>query len=303
MKRKLIALSTMVFAFFALTGITQGLTPGFKFKLTGGYGTISVGDYNTYGEDSEKFMDDYASLLQQWNPGLSITQEGEFKKMNWGLEFEGEAILTLGTFGIGGGFGYLRRGKETEMSISASEVGFSVGGSIEPRFSIISLHSSFYFFVPTPPPIGIYVYAGPALYRGKITSTLIEYERETGWYDWSEEAEIEATATSFGFHGGVGVEIDIASNIAFFIEGKGKFGKLSGWEGEVTYTERENGWSGTESLDGTIYFYEMEKLPGKWYSEIEMEDSKPSGAWARDVEEFSVNLTGFSLRAGIVIKF
>jgi len=301
MKRKLIALSTMVFAFFALTGITQGITPGFKFKLTGGYGTISVGDYNTYGEDMEKFLDDYSSLIEQL--GWSVSREGEFKKMNWGLEFEGEAILTLGTFGIGGGFGYLRRGKETEMSISVSEAGFTMGGTIKPTFSIISLHSSFYFFVPIPPPLNIYLYAGPALYRGKITSTMTEYERETGWVDWSEESELEATATSFGFHGGVGLEIDIASNIAFFIEGKGRYAKLSGWEGEVTYTERENGGSWTESLDGTIYFYEEEMLPGRWYSTVEMDDSKPSGAWARNVEEFSVNLTGFSLRAGIVIKF
>lgn len=303
MKRKLIALSTIIFAFFALTGITQGKAPKFRFKLTSGYGTVSVGDYHTYGEDSEKYFDDLASLIQSL--GYNVTQEGEFKKINWGLEFGGEAILTLGTIGVGGGFEYLRRGKDSELSITVPPTQETYVGSIDPKFSVLSLYGNFYFFLPSTPPLNVYLYAGPDLHFGKITTTFEEYYNwVAGTYSWKDTQETEATATGIGFHAGVGLEYDIASNVAFFIEGKAKYCKIKGWEGEYTFTGTETGFSPyIESGEGTLYFYEVENLPGKWYSTVEMQETRPSGVGIRDVEEFSVNLTGFSLRAGIVIKF
>ena len=78
MKRKLISLSTMIFAFFFLTctgiGQAQDFIKGFSLKFTGGYGTMATGDYNTVGEDQEQYFDDYKAFLESWL-GVQVSRE------------------------------------------------------------------------------------------------------------------------------------------------------------------------------------------------------------------------------------
>jgi len=303
MKRKLFALSTIMFAFFALTRIAQAQIPkpGFKLKFTGGFGTMLIGDYHTYGDDLERYAEDLISYAKSL--GYSASKSGEFNKINLGMEFEGEAIIKLGSFGIGAGFGYLTRGRLTDISVNVSYTQETLGRSIDPKVSVLHLGGNFYYFPPTP--LNIYLYAGPAMYFGKLTGTLEDYyENRSYSYSYKETSEVKATATSIGFHAGVGLELNVAPNVAFFIEGKARYCKIKSWDGDYTYTETETGYLPyTESGNGTMYFYEEELLSGKWYSTIEMSKDKPSGYGIRNIEEFSVNLTGLSLRVGVTIKF
>ncbi|GAH54603.1 unnamed protein product, partial [marine sediment metagenome] len=56
---------------------------------------MATGDYNTIGKDQEQYFDDRKALLEIY-PGVQVTRTGEFKKLNMGLEFEGELIMDLG---------------------------------------------------------------------------------------------------------------------------------------------------------------------------------------------------------------
>jgi opacity protein-like surface antigen len=283
---------------------------GFKLKMTGGYGTIGVGDYNTWGEDAQKYMDDLINLAE--NFGWSGIQEGEFKKINLGMEFEGEAILTFGSVGIGGGFGLLKRDTPSELSVEIPDTTEIIGGSMEPNISVLSVYGNLYLFL-SPPPLNFYLYGGAALYSGKITSTFSEYYEWPAWqYSYRETSDAEATSKAIGFHAGAGIEFDLSPNLGFFLEAKARFAKLTTWEGTYDYEEREVdplfvGWGGytySESGDGTIYFYEEEDdIIGNYYATIIMSPDEPSGFGVRNVEEFTVDLTGFSVRVGITIKF
>ncbi len=298
MKRKLIALPTMIFAFFFLTGPgfgqAQDFIKGFSLKFTGGYGTMATGDYNTMGKSQEQYFDDYSALL-------GVTRTGEFKKLNMGLEFEGELIMDLGgTFGIGFGVGYIRRSNESELDLSLTGVG-SLSYSNAPIITVTPVNLSLYFFPPIAPSMNIYLYGGLGYYIGKVTSTLRADTQLVGFPSYWAETETEVKDKGLGFHAGAGLEFNIAPKIAIFIEGKGRYCKLKSWEGDET-TVDSDGW--TESSSGTTWYYEAQDYDtGNWYSMIALQEDKPSGFGIRDIREFKVNLTGISLRAGIRIKF
>jgi len=298
MKRKLIALSTMIFAFFFLTGPgfgqAQDFIKGFGLKFTGGYGTMATGDYNTMGEDQEQYFDDYSALL-------GVTRTGEFKKLNMGLEFEGELIMDLGgTFGIGFGVGYIRRSNESEIGLSQAGVG-SLSYSNAPIITVTPANLSLYFFPPAVPSMNFYLYGGVGYYIGKVTSTLRIDTQLVGFPAYWAESESELKDKGLGFHAGAGLEFNIAPKIAIFIEGRGRYCKLKSWEGDET-TVDSDGW--TVSSSGTVWYYEAQDPDtNKWYSMIALQEDKPSGFGIRDIREFKVNLTGISLRTGIRIKF
>jgi len=300
MKKKLITLSTMIFVFFFLTstgiGQAQDFIKGFSLKFTGGYGTMATGDYNTIGEDQEQYFDDYKALIESWN-GFQVSRTGEFKKINMGLEFEGELIMDLGgTFGIGFGVGYIRRSNESETGLSIPGIG-SISYSIEPIITVTPVNLSLYFFPPIAPSMNIYLYGGLGYYMGKLTATS-EMAADGYW----EKSESELKDKGLGFHAGAGLEFNIAPKIVIFIEGKGRYCKLKSWEGDSTLTDSD-GWTGSES--GTLWYYEAQGFydTGKWYSMIVLQEDKPSGYDIRNIREFAANLSGISLRTGIRIKF
>ncbi len=72
MKRKLIASSTMIVLFLALTGIGQAQT-GFKLKFIGGYSTMKTGDFNTFGQDFDTYLDDLLAAIEAlYGPGGTL---------------------------------------------------------------------------------------------------------------------------------------------------------------------------------------------------------------------------------------
>lgn len=284
---------------------------GLKLKAAGGYGTMSIGDYHAWGEDAQQYMDDLVALAE--GVGWSATQEGEFEKVGLGMEFEGEGILKFGSIGLGGGVGLLRRGKFSELSVYIPDSTETIGGSIDPTVTVYSLFGNLYLFLPTPSPIELYLYGGAAYYYGKMSVTFTEYYQwESQQYSYRETSDGEATSSAIGFHAGAGLEIDLSPNFAFFIEGKARLAKLKAWEGTYDYEEIEQdplfiGWGGytySESGEGTLYTYEEEDgIIGNFYTQIGMSDTSPSGTGIRNVEEFVFDLTGVSLRIGLVIKF
>jgi opacity protein-like surface antigen len=284
---------------------------GLKLKAAGGYGTMRIGDYHVWGEDAQMYMDDLIVAAERF--GWSANQEGEFEKIGQGMEFESEGILKFGSIGLGGGIGLLRRGKFSELSINIPDTTETIGGSIDPTVSIYSLFGNFYLFIPTTAPVEFYLYGGAAYYHGKMSATIAEYYQWSTWqYSYRETADVEATSSAIGFHAGAGLEIDLSPNIAFFIEGKARFAKLKAWEGTYDYEEVEQdplfvgsgGYTYSESGEGNLYIYEEEDgITLEYYSQIGMSDTEPRGIGIRNVEEFIFDLTGVSLRVGLVIKF
>lgn len=291
MKRKLAILTTTIFVFFSLAGMSQA--QGISIKLFGGYGTMTTGDFNTFGESMDKYTDDAVAFL-------GLTKEGEFKKLNMGLEYGGEIIVKLpGGLGIGVGAGYIQRSNESEINLEEPLIG-SMSFTLEPDFTVIPLTCSLYYFLPSPPLVNIYVNGGAGYYFGTVKHTFGLDLQIIGLPPEQSQTVGDVKSQGIGFHGGIGLEFNMGSNIGLFVEGKGRYCKLKSWEGDETSTGTLG--SGTES--GTMWFLDQyDGATGQWYSVIMLSEDQPSGPDVQNVREFEVDLSGFSIRAGIRIKF
>jgi opacity protein-like surface antigen len=292
MKRKLIASSAIIFGFFFLTGIgigqSQDFIKGFSLKLTGGYGTMAVGDFNTVVEDLDSRYNYIASYY-------GVTKEGTLKQLNYGIELEGEIIMKLpGNFGLGIGTGYYLRSKDSEFSIEEYLPGYGYFQgrtiSLKPKFTAIPITLTFYYFLPSKSLVNLYLNGGIGYYFGKVTFTiredLVPYFDDSP--EWNEK-QLEAKDQGFGLHGGVGLEFNVISKVAFFIEGNGIYCILKSWKGDVI-TEYSHKSSDKES--GTVLYYEE-----AGYANFTTSKDRPN------VRKLRWNLSGLSLRGGIRIRF
>ncbi len=290
MKRKLTVLSTLLFAIFIFTGMSQA--QGFRLKLSGGYGTMTTGDYNSFGAG----LDDLLSTLQ----ALGATTEGEFNKINLGFEYEAEFILSLPAgFGVGVGVGYIQRNKPTEMNASIPLSG-SASALIDPKITAIPVNLSAYYFTPGIAPLKFFVYGGIGYYYGRLTIDI--REESTPPALWSEQEAI-LKDQSFGSHGGVGLEFKVAPRFALFIEGRARYSKLKSWNANGT-SEDSDGF--TDTVTGSMWYYEQLDQnydSGEWFPGITISTGPPSGSDIRNVRKFEVSLSGVSLRTGIRIRF
>ncbi len=290
MKRKLAVSTILLFAIFTFSGISQA--KGFRIKLTGGYGTMTTGDYNTFGEGLDRLV----TILE----GLGATTEGEFKKINYGFEYEAELILSFPAgFGVGVGAGYIQRSNTTELSASIPLLG-NASGFIEPNITAIPINLSVYYFTPGVAPLQLFAYGGIGYYFGKMTTAIREESSPPSF--WSEQ-DLDVKDQDFGLHAGVGLKYKVAPKIALFIEGRARHLKLVGWEGDGNY-EDSDGFTFTD--EGSLWY--LEELDqnydtGDWFPGITLSRNRPTGSDIRDVRKFEVNFSGISLRTGIRIKF
>jgi len=197
MKRKLTILSTMIFFFLSLAGMSHAQR--LSLKLTGGYGMLTAGDYNTFGESIEALMDDGALYL-------GLTKEGEFQKLKMGFEYGGEIIVKLvGGVRIGVGAEYIQRSSETEMTLKNPLVETFTLFS-KPDLSAIPVTLTLYYFLPSPPLVKIYLNGGLGYYFGITKHTLRIDTEVTGLpADWGKTVG-EIKDQGVGFHGGLGLE-------------------------------------------------------------------------------------------------
>lgn len=290
MKRISIISATMLFTVFTLTGMSQA--KDFSFKLTGGYGTATVGDYNSFGESFDALFDNLAAL--------GPTKQGEFEKLRWGFEYEGEIIFKLPAgLGIGVGVGYIQRSNESTMGVSDPILG-SISIITAPDFTAIPVSLNAYYFTPGAVPLKFYVYGGIGYYFGKIKNN---FRIEMSPPDFWDQTEGELKDQGIGFHGGAGLEFDLVPKISLFVEGRARYGKLTSWEGDET---SQDSLGGTGSESGTLWYFEALDTTfgtGEWYSSLTLSETQPTGVDIRNVRKFEVDLSGFSARVGIRIKF
>ena len=295
MKGKFAILSVSLWTFFTLAGFSMGKDQSHKFslKLTGGYGTMAVCDLNAVIEGQDSYFNDYVALL-------GLAKEGKLKKLNWGIDLDGEFILNLTeNFGIGIGAGYIRRSNDSIASLKQES--FKSAYSIEPELTTIPVHASIYFFYPVAHSLNVYINGGMGYYWGKFSVTYRLDAETVGEAPVWMESKSQGNDQGFGFHGGAGIEFNIGSSLALFAEGRGRYCKLKRWEGDETWKDSD-GW--TDKISGTWWYYEMlDSDLGKWFPLIEAVEDRPSGSDIRNARKFEADLSGVSLRIGLRIKF
>ena len=269
--------------------LLPGLSKAEKFavKFSGGMNYLVVGDPNASLKGLADFLRDQTSLGDK-------TFEGEFKKIHFGLDLDGDVIVYLTPrFGISLGSGYIygMKGKDINKIISGGQT-----FTKEVKVSAIPVRLGVYYSLPLSSRTRFILNGGVGYYFAKW-SEAYRNEWSGGWFTTIQEAK----ASGIGFHGGVGFELNLVSHIALVLEGQGRYAKIGGFEGDSEFRAFIPGWE--SSTEGSLYYFEWYPWTYNWYPMVDISGKEPSGDRIRNVREAKVDFSGFTFRVGIKINF
>jgi opacity protein-like surface antigen len=298
--------------------------------LTGGVSFINGGDLNNDIREFHKFISNLNGV-PGWSANLDLAE------MDYVLNFGGELVYQIkNNFGVGIGTEYLARTVEEPANYDYSDSTEYWWGTGFDHFNEVNTHSytlkaipillNLYYFIPLGKKTSISLNLGTGYYFGSYKHSSdfdgsSEYKEESWYYldylyDYSYTGVREDTtnATTFGFHGGIGIDFNLTSHIGIIIEARGRIVNFKDWEGDYFYEESWEEFEWLETYE-RIFFdlgSEQEKETGKlWlisftdrttdsdYKTINVFDEEPEIS----LRQAEINLNGITLRAGIKIRF
>ncbi len=269
----------------------QPTRPGidFSMKFHGGMSYMGIGDMN----DALQGTSDYYKDL----PNVDI--EEDLIPVHWGIDIGGELIINFSSqIGIGFGGGYIQVSKETVVDVIWE--GSPYKDTAHPKATLIPLTFSFHLGLPLGNIMSFVLNAGAGYYLGTIQW---QYSWDSEYHDYEENWK--SKSNTIGFHGGLGLEFNFSRNLALVIEGFGRYAKLKSLQGDFTWKRDFFGHEEGIIEEALLWYYDWRSSDtGKEYPRIDFDDDVPvETSLQRNIREGEVDLTGFSVRLGIKIKF
>lgn len=266
-----------------------GAGVSFGLKLSGGMGYLSVGDLNASFQGWNDYFED------AWF-GIEGGVEGEYQLLRWGYDFSGEIIINpIPALGIALGAGYLQVSKgstvEVSMFLSSEDI------TVNPKISAIPITLGLYFTPSLGSGVNLVLSAGAGYYIGQMS-----WEREVSGFFSDFTDTWKTTKGTLGFQGSLGFEFAFSPQIAFVIEGCGRYAKLKDLTGDFKR-------AGTDILgpfewggEYTMWYYEYSENT-EYYPRIYFFEEEPDNPNYRNVRKAEIDLSGFSLKAGFRFRF
>lgn len=259
---------------------------GFGLKLSGGMGYLSVGDLNT-GFQGEN---DYLGEL----PG---DIEGQYELLHWGYDFGGEIIIyPIPELGIAVGAGYIQVSKESLIKYSGFF--FPDETLVAPKISVIPITLGIYYSMPLASGVNLIVNGGAGYYLGQLS-----WDMDYSGFLSEYKDTFKGTKGTIGFQGGLGFEFEFSPNVAFVLEGCGRYAKLKDIVGD--FKRAGTGMMGPfeESGEYTMWYYEF-LIGTEYYPQTHFDEEEPyDPPYFRNVRKAEIDLSGFSVRAGFKFRF
>lgn len=258
-------------------------------RLWGGMNYLLAKDVN----DGNKGRSDLLRSAADFS-GWSIS--GETNPIRMGYDFGGDLIINL-TRGIGLGFGggYLQGTKESDIAFTKGTYNLTM--TSKPDIRAVPLRAGLFLNLPMSERAYFNLNVGAGYYISKYS--YVWKIEGTGYWNDVDKITYKVSASGFGFHGGIGLEFDVASNLAFFVEGQARYAKIGGFEGTVEKHYKED-W--TYSGEGKLYYYDL-KYGANYFKQLDVRTTPPSGSYVSNVREATVDFSGLYAVAGIKIKF
>lgn len=243
-------------------------------------------------------MSSETEQLGDWASSVGAAMEGKFADIHWGMDFEGDMIIYITPrFGITIGSGYIHGSKGPDAhKIILTQPTLTNTITFDTKVSAIPIKVGVCYSLPISSRTQLVLNGGLGYYFAKLSSTYQNAENGYAVNGWFYE---QATGSGIGFQGGVSFEYELSKNIAFVVEGYGRYAKIGGFEG---YWEKRNNSGVTDSGEGSLYYFEWE-WGGDWYTTVTVGDAPPAEPNRRNVREARVDFSGFMLRVGIRIRF
>lgn len=246
----------------------------------------AVGDLNDGAE----------GLARYYEARLSAVIEGEVEELHFGYQFGAEARVPLAS-----DF-YLSLGAERFSGGASSSVSYN-GGSSEASYSAkpeiwttpVSLSLLIYPFRFIYVRAGVdYTFARCAyFYRFSVPDP-------DGQTEFWQESKGEANSSGFGYQFGLGLEWSSGSRFSLVAEGTYRYTVLDGFEGEDVYQESTSDQS---RQDGTLFQYRASAGKSETYPLVFIRHKEPSEAGVTEVRPAKLDLSGYSLKLGLKVRF
>jgi len=265
-------------------------TYGFEFslKLAGGLSFINPANINHIRQDWEElYKIDTAEYLNR------NFIEGEIGSLKNSIDFEGELVYSLHpriAISIGTGFIFSELNpKNSHFSIEKTIKTYEY---IYPmKVSAFPIILSGYYIYPLNNKFKVYAKAGAGFIWAKYIDREGRKQLDYDKYIYYSTQNTKARGTMLS--GALGLRVESEQGINFFIESSFRKTNISNFTGES-----ESGST------GTLYFFdEYDSNLEFWQSKFQILTQEPAGDSFRAVKKAGIDLSGFSVKLGIIINF
>ncbi|MFC2162016.1 hypothetical protein ACFLRX_10240, partial [Acidobacteriota bacterium] len=242
---------------------------------------------------------------------------GSYDPLMYGYSYGVEFFLDFTPhIGIGIGAGYFQVNKKSEVDRTYNYYSpadnsnlLSFSETIFPKIDAIPLTFNLNFGLPLGSFVKFNLSGGIGYYLG---TAVWDYHEETKNTD--NKMDWETKSNAVGFQGSLGFDFNLGKKIVFFIEGAGRYVKLEDLSGKLTIKEKWFGSEDSNTYENAFlkYFEYNSYLTDEWYPLVTIDENGIVGSAYNNVPSFNsirnlrnavINLSGFSLRAGLKIKF
>jgi hypothetical protein len=259
-----------------------------NIKFSAGLSLLRSGEINRILADWKTWEVKNAESIPSWN-----YLGGDIQQFSSGFDFEGEILLSFHPrfmVSVGSGFFYGEvKPEKTELFIERPAGEFSY---IHPyTVSAIPVTLSGYYLQPLSRIVKAFVKAGAGIAWAK-------YFERAGYknlavVNYTDTLNQNARARSPMFTGGGGFIFETEPGINFFVESSFRWARVSGFKGE--YLEGQSG--------ELFYLEEYDSDFDLWQSKFVVLSQKPEAENIRAVKKAVIDLSGFSIKLGFMIRF
>jgi len=259
-----------------------------SIKVTGGMTYFLGNDYNKGIQGIYDYCNDNFNDVA-----------GKNKPLHMGMGLGAEIVVSLDPhFGLGLGAGFFRASRQNEIGLEWLNI--SIKQAYKPSLRVIPLILNLHYYVPLRRALRLDVFAGAGYYMTHFDhdSTL-----KTDFFSYEQSQEFRSKAKTFGFQGGMGLELHLSSHFAFVVQAEGRYARITSLKGDLA--EDESWFLGkrhNEERDAYLWYLERNDS-GHIYSLVSFAKNQPSSAEVTNVRKGELNLSGVTGTAGLKIMF
>lgn len=284
--KKALAVAALSIVLLILPSSSRGLD--IQLRLSSGLWQMNLGEVN--------------AALTGWRDGLKQSADidpnmqfvsGDTSRLRLGVDFEAELLLSFSRWiklGLSAGYGYGSLAEEATL-LTIEQAGTLFERARPTKVTAYPLLVSGYFNVPLGPKFNVYLRAGVGTIQARYVSR--EAQKKITETRFTYPAYDNAKAGGLTYLGGFGLSYSFDQSLGFFIEAVARSARVDGFTGENRLEQK-----------GTLYSYE-EYLPqsGFWRPTMHVLPEKPGDANVSNVREATVDLSGYSIKIGLLLKF
>jgi len=218
---------------------------------------------------------------------------GNVSELRSGFDFAAEILVAVTsriTVGIGAGYIYSELIEDKTALTIERVVGTFL--DVKPiKISALPFTISGFYFFPLSSSLRLYVMGGAGTIWGKYIER--EGRRLTTKDNFNYQSFQRTSGRGSIVLAGFGFEYAFEPGMRIFFEGFGRMCQISDFQGENNQEET-----------GTLYYFEEYIQDFEiWQAKNQIKAAAPSGENYRSVQKATVDLSGLSIRIGLVIKF